>query len=148
MNKALVLTLAILLSPAISQAAPVKRFKFNGKATEVTVNLNGEKTTTKWSTPVSIAQSGSTVTINFRQFNGSRAKWQLQKSGNEWTYYTAPFSVPVTNPDFFYCEMSGSLGARFKNGKGVLASVYQLDCYTYEYVKVSAINAVGVKLSK
>ena len=149
MNKrALLILTATVLFPALALAAPVKRIKFKGKAAQAHSTLYGEKTNDRWTTPVTITQSGSTVTIKFRQFNGKSAGWMLGKVGTGWGYQYPTESVTPPSEFFYYCETSGQLAAVFNSKRGTLVSLLQMDCYDGDNNKWTEYDVFTTKLAK
>ena len=147
-KRALISLFLALLLPSLVLAAPVKRIKMNGRAKEVTLNLKGVKTTNVWTTPTSISQSGSTVTINFEQFDGASSSWTLKKTKGGWMRTVPAFEVPVpANSDFYYCELSGSLVLKLSGATGSFGSLWQMDCDNDDGT-VTAVSALALKLKK
>lgn len=141
------LSIAILL-PSLALAAPVKRLKMNGRAKEVTLNLKGVKTTNVWTTPASITQSGSTVTIKFEQFDGASSSFVLKKAKGGWMRTVPAFEVPVPeNSDFYYCELSGAFVLKLSGATGSFGSVWQMDCDNDDGT-VTAVSALALKLKR
>lgn len=149
MNKRALLFLSVaLLLPSLALAAPVKRMKMNGRAKEVTLNLKGVKTTNVWTTPASITQTGSTVTINFRQVDGMTSTWSMKKTKKGWLRNVPAFEVPVpADSDFYYCEMSGSFFLTLSGSNGSFGSYWQMDCDNDDGT-VTAVSALALKLRR
>lgn len=149
MVKRLLVTLSLIaLLPSVALAAPVKRIKMTGKAKEVTYNLKGIKTTEAWMTPVSIAQSRSTVTIKFRLFNGKSTTSILNKTKGGWIGNIDPFEVPTpTSSDFYYCEMSGSMGLKLSGKTGAFVRYFEMACDNDDGT-ITAQDLLTIKLRK
>jgi hypothetical protein len=147
-KRALLSLCVVLLVPSLVQAAPVKRYKLRGAAKETTYNLKGVKTSDAWATPVSIAQTGSTITINFEQSDGKATSWTLKKSKDGWLRNLPAFEIaPPSNSDFYYCELSGSLALKLSGNKGSFASFWRMDCED-DNGTTTAVTALGIKLRK
>lgn len=145
-KRALLFLFLALLLPSLVLAAPVKRIKMSGRAKEVTLNLKGVKTTNVWTTPTSITQSGSTVTIKFQQLDGASSSWTLKKTNGGWQRNVPAFEVPVpANSDFYYCELSGALVLKLSGSTGSFGSVWQMDCDNDDGT-VTAVTALALKL--
>lgn len=149
MNKrALAILCAALLLPSLASAAPVKRYKMKGTAKEVTLSLKGTQSTDNWMTPVSITERGSTVTINFRLFSGKSTTSVLKKTKGGWIANIAPFEVPTpTDSDFYYCEMSGSIGLKLSRKAGAYVRYFEMACEN-DLGTTKAYDVLTIKLRK
>lgn len=149
MNKrALTILCVALLLPSLAFAAPVKRYKMKGAAQEVTINLKGGRSTDKWTTPVSITQTSSTVTINFRLFEGQTSTSKLKKTKGGWIANIPAFEVaPPSNSNFYYCEMSGSVGLKLTGRTGAYVRYVEMVCDD-DVGTVKAYNVLTIKLRK
>lgn len=147
-KRALIILCLALLLPSLAFAAPVKRYKMKGTAKEVTLNLKGVQSTDKWTTPVSIAQTGSTVTINFRLFEGQSSTSKLKKSKDGWIANIPPFEVtPPASSDFYYCEMGGSIGLKLTGNTGAYVRYFEMACDN-DSGTVKAYDVLTIKLRK
>jgi hypothetical protein len=149
MNKrAVTILCALLLLPSLAFAAPVKRIKMKGTAKETAISLKGVQSNDAWTTPVSITQSGSSVTINFRLIDGKSATSILKKAKGGWMSTITPFEIPPpSNSNFYYCEMSGYVILKLSGKTGSFARYVQLACDD-DVGTVKAYDILTIKLKK
>lgn len=149
MNKrSLAVLVVALLIPSLAFAAPVKRIKMRGTAKETTLNLKGAQSNDAWTTPASITQTGSSVTINFRLIDGKSATSVLKKAKGGWMSTIEPLEVPPpSNSSYYYCELSGYVILKLTGKTGTFARYVQMACDD-DFGTVKAYDILTIKLRK